>query len=144
MNILSSKQFENRLAENSFPEMGKHLVVQVLQLLFWALFFFGSAVVNYTFLAIIIKTVYLIIVFIGIKACYSINKRIDGSDFIERFILLFFPISLKFLLFAPISFMIIFGIFYKLLCYLGISSSFIKIFIKSFPHCLLLLLKGYN
>ena len=137
MNILSSKQFENRLAENSFSETNKYRVLLASQLIFWFLNLIGSSAnlgIKDTFLTITIKTAYIIIVFIGMKACYSINKRIDSTGFIERFTLLFFPIGLKFLLFAAIICVIIGIVLRKVFLVLGISSSIIKIFEQSFPY----------
>ena len=93
MNILSSRQFENRLAENTFSEVSKYRVLLASQLIFWFSSLLGTTMksgIKYFFISIIYKIVCLVIVFIGIKACYSVNKRIDNTNFIERFTILFF------------------------------------------------------
>ncbi|MFA6564382.1 MAG: hypothetical protein WCV00_20935 [Verrucomicrobiia bacterium] len=40
----------------------------------------------------------LIVAFLGIKRCYRTNETIDNSNFIERFILLNFPMTIKYVL----------------------------------------------
>jgi len=40
----------------------------------------------------------MIVAFLGIKRCYRTNEAIDNSEFIERFILLNFPMTIKFIL----------------------------------------------
>ncbi|MCX6899718.1 MAG: hypothetical protein NT105_13595 [Verrucomicrobia bacterium] len=40
----------------------------------------------------------MIVAFLGIKRCYRTNEAIDDSNFIERFILLNFPMTIKFVL----------------------------------------------
>lgn len=139
MNILSSKQFENLLAENSFPEKNKYRILLALQLIFWYSSFFGAAMksgIKYVFLSIIYGVVSLIIVFIGIKVCYSINKRIDNTNFIERFTLLFFPVYLKFILFFLIFFALIVVTIQMVFLFLGGSPVIIKGFNKSLPYFL--------
>ena len=137
MNILSSKQLENSLAENSFPEISKYRVLLASQLLFWFSSLIGTTMnsgIKYIFLAIIYKIAFLIIVFIGIKACYSVNKRIDNTNFIERFTLLFFPISLNFILFFLIIFALIMGIIQAVFVSLGGSPAIIEEFNKILPY----------
>ena len=137
MNILSSKQFENRLAENSFSEISKYRILLTSQLIFWFFNLIGSSMnlgVKYIFLTIALKAAYLIIVFIGIKACYSINKRIDNTSFIERFILLFFPIGLKFILFATIIYISIWVVIQRVFILIGVSASIISDFNKFSPY----------
>ena len=137
MNILSSKQFENSLAENSFSETNKYRVLLASQLLFWFSSLLGTSItlgVNYNFFSIIHKIACLIIVFIGIKACYSINKRIDNTGFIERFTLLIFPIGLNFALFFVIIFALIIGIIQTVFVSLGGSPTIIKEFYKILPY----------
>ena len=133
MNILSSKQFENRLAENSFSETSKYRVLLVSQLIFWLGSFLKSAM-NLGIFSTIHKIVCLILVFIGIKACYSINKRIDNTAFIERFTLLFFPIYLKFFLFFLLIFALTVGMILAVFDSLGGSHTIITEFKKILPY----------
>lgn len=133
MNILSSKQFENRLAENSFSETSKYRVLLASQL-----FILLSSLLRISMtldeISIIHKIACFIIVYIGIRACYSINKRIDNTAFIERFTLLFFPVYLKLLLFFLIIFALIAGIILSVFVSLGGSPTIITEFKKILPH----------
>ena len=137
MNIFSSKQFENHLAENSFPEKSKYRILLASQLIFGLSSLLGSSMnlnVKYIFFITIHNMLCLIIIFIGVKKCYSINKRIDSTNFIERFILLFFPIGLNFILFVTIIYLIIWAMIQKVLIYLEFSVAIINNFNKFFPY----------
>ena len=137
MNILSSRQFENRLAENTFSETNKYRILLASQLIFWFSSLLGTTMksgIKYFFISIIYKIFCLVIVFIGIKACYSVNKRIDNTNFIERFTILFFPISLNFILFFLIIFALIVGIVQIIFLSFGGSHAIIKEFNKSLAY----------
>ena len=46
----------------------------------------------------------MIVAFLGIKRCYRTNEAIDNNEFIERFILLNFPMTIKLVLIVfPVS-----------------------------------------
>ena len=137
MNILSSHQFENRLAENTFSETSKYRVLLASQLIFWFSSLLGTTMksgIKYIFISIIYKIACLVIVFIGIKACYSVNKRIDNTNFIERFTILFFPVSLKLILFFHITYVLFFVMIWMVFTSLGGSPAVIKEFNKSFAY----------
>ncbi len=105
MTVLSSEKVERALAKNELTgwQKGKYLIILMVLGYFSVPFRLVSPtysrpplIVESIDLATVVVSV--IIIVYGIKKCLRINEAIDHQNFIERFVILSVPVSVKILI----------------------------------------------
>lgn len=105
MTVLSSEKVERVLAENELTgwEKGKYLII--LMVLGYSSVPVALFSPTYSRPPLIVESIQLatmvvsaIIIVYGIKKCLTINEAIDHQNFIERFVILSVPVSVKILI----------------------------------------------
>ena len=116
MILFSSKELERKLASNSIDswDKAKYMIVLFVIYSFSGPIYvlapsFGPQPPVGTLLASPISVLFIILAtYFGIKKCYLTNKATDDIDFIGRFVVLFIPMTLKFILvLLPIFFLFV-------------------------------------
>ena len=119
MHLLSSKKLETKLARRKLSEWDKTKYI-----IFTSIFAIAANPVFWPFpaymrmeattttglaasIGMICWIANALVTYIGIKNCFESNKLIDGKSFIERFSVLFVPVSVQMFL---VGLIVIFGI----------------------------------